>query len=200
MRRKKGSRFVTLLCSSRVDIVCLQETKLEWVTRGLVRSIWSCPYIDWLYMDSKGASGGILLMWDRRVVEKIEEVVGQFSILCRLKNVSDHFEWAFIGIYGPNLNRKRQFVWEELAGLISWWNLPWCLGSDFNVICFPLERLGAGRFTRCMYDFSDFISLHGLMDIPLEGGLFSWSNSSSASRIDRFLFSPVLADHFTLFS
>ena len=74
------------------------------------------------------------------------------------------------------------------------------MGGDFNIIRFPSERLGAGRFTRCMYDFSNFISHHGLMDIPLEGGLFSWSNSSSASRIDRFLFSPFLADYFTLFS
>ena len=139
-------------------------------------------------------------MWDRRVVEKIEEAVGHFSISCRFKNVSDQFEWAFTGIYGPNLNRKRQFMWEELAGLINWWNLPWCLGGDFNVIRFPSERLGVGRFTRCMYDFSDFISLHGLMDIPLKGGLFSWSNSTSASRIDRFLFSSVLAEYFTHFS
>ena len=134
------------------------------------------------------------------VVEKIEEAVGHFSISCRFKNVSDQFEWAFTGIYGPNLNRKRQFMWEELAGLISWWNFPWCLGGDFNVIRFPLERLGARRFTRCMYDFSDFISLHGLMDIPLEGGLFSWPNCTSASRIDQFLFSPVLAEYFTHFS
>ena len=98
-------------------------------------------------------------MWDRRVVEKLEEAVGQFSISCRFKNVSDHFEWAFTGIYGPNLNRECQFMWEELAGLISLWNFPWCLGGDFNIIHFPSERLGAGRFSRCMYDFSDFISL-----------------------------------------
>ena len=139
-------------------------------------------------------------MWDRRVVEKLEEAVGNFSISCRFKNVSDHFEWAFTGIYGPILNRNRQFMWEELAGLNSWWNLPWCLGGDFNVIRFPSERLGEGRFSRYMYDFSDFISFHGLMDYPLEGGLFSWSNSTSASRIDRFLISPTLEDHFTHFS
>ena len=60
--------------------------------------------------------------------------------------------------------------------------------------------LGAGRFSRCMYDFSDFISLHELMDNPLEGGLFTWSNSTSASRIDRFLFSPAVVEYFSHFS
>ena len=71
------------------------------------------------------------------MVEKIEEAMGHFLISCRFKNVSGQFEWAFTSIYGPNLNRKRQFMWEELASLNSWWNLPWYLGGDFNVICFP---------------------------------------------------------------
>ncbi|KAL4606932.1 hypothetical protein ACB092_09G139200 [Castanea dentata] len=198
--KDKQLMVCNFLRSWRADIVCMQETKLEWVTRGLVRSIWSCPYIDWLYLGSKGASGGILLMWERRVVEKLEEAVGPFSISCRFKNVSDQFEWAFTGIYGSNSNRKCQFMWEEFANLNSWWNLPWCLGGDFNVIRFPSESLGAKRLTWCMNDFSDFISLHGLMDNPLEGGLYTWSNSTFAFRIDQFLFSLVLAEYFAHFS
>ena len=91
-------------------------------------------------------------------------------------------------------------MWEELTGLISWWDLPWCVGGDFNIIRFPSEWLRAASFSRAMYGFSDFIALHGLMDIPMAGGLYAWSNSSSASRLDRFLFSPLLADHFTQFS
>ena len=78
--KEKRLKIRNFLRSWRVDIVCLQETKLEWVTRGLVRSIWSCPFIDWLYLGFEGASDGILLMWDRRVVEKLEEAVGNFSI------------------------------------------------------------------------------------------------------------------------
>ena len=87
-----------------------------------------------------------------------------------------------------------------MTGQISWWDMPWYLGGDFNIICFPSKRLGAASHTRAMYGFSNFISLYGLMDIPMEGGLYTWSNTSSASRLDRFLFSPLLVDHFTLFS
>ena len=47
-----------------------------------------------------------------------------------------------------------------------------------------------GSFSSPMYDFSDFISDHGL-DIPLLGGIYTWSNNrevSSMSHLDRFLF------------
>jgi hypothetical protein len=33
----------------------------------VVRSVWGCVHVDWLYLGSKGALGGLLLMWDRRV-------------------------------------------------------------------------------------------------------------------------------------
>ena len=46
----KRLQICNLLRSRKADIVCLQETKLEWITRGIVRSIWSCPYVDWLLM------------------------------------------------------------------------------------------------------------------------------------------------------
>jgi hypothetical protein len=44
-----------------------------------------------------------------------------------------------------------------------------------------------------MLDFSNFIYEQGLMDLPLVGGTFTWSNnrnSPSWSRIDRLLVSP----------
>ena len=34
----------------------------------------------------------------------------------------------------------------------------------------------------------------------MDGGLYTWSNTSSASRIDRFLFSPLLVDHLSMFT
>lgn len=56
----------------KADIVCLQETKLEQLSRVVVGSLWGCQHVDWCYLGSRGASRGILLMWHMRVVEKIE--------------------------------------------------------------------------------------------------------------------------------
>jgi hypothetical protein len=66
----------------KADIVCLQETKLKFINREVVRSFWGCAHADWCFLGSRGASGGILLMWDRRVVEKLEDCVGRFIIAC----------------------------------------------------------------------------------------------------------------------
>ena len=72
----------------KANIVCLQETKMELISREVVGNVWGCRHADWLYLGSKGASGGILLMWDRRVMEKMEECVGNYVVACRFKSVT----------------------------------------------------------------------------------------------------------------
>jgi hypothetical protein len=155
--------------------------------------------VDWLYLGSEGASGGIILMWGRWVVEKINEAVGLFSVSCKFRCVEDQYEWAFSGVYGPQSDRDKRLMWEELSGLVSWWGTPWCVGGDFNVVCYPTERLGSDQFTPAMNEFSEFIFSFGLMDIPMEGGRFPWSNNrenAAMSRIDRFLYSGDWEDRF----
>lgn len=51
-----------LLREWKADIVCLQEIKLKLINRRIVRSLWSCAHVDWVYMTSNGASGGIVVM------------------------------------------------------------------------------------------------------------------------------------------
>ena len=136
-------------------------------------------------------------MWDTRVVEKVEEVVGQFSVSCKFKEVSSGFEWGFSGVYGPQSNTARRLMWEELSGVNAWWDVPCCVGGDFNTVRYPTEKGGLDHFTSGMQDFSDFIFSMGLVDLPLEGGSITWSNTRSKSRIDRFLFTPSLEVHFS---
>jgi hypothetical protein len=186
---KKRLRVRRLLSQWKVDIVCLQETKLELITQGLVQSIWRCPYVEWSYVASKGASGGILLMWDRRVVSKVDACQGNYVAACSFRNVDDGMEWAFAGVYGPTRDALRRLMWEELAGLMCLWELPWCIGGDFNVTLFHNERSGRVR-RRAVAAFADFAAEMGLMDLPLAGGVSTWANNLSWSRLDRFLVSP----------
>lgn len=52
------------------------------------------------------------------------------------------------------------------------WATAWCLGG-FNVVAFPLVSWGCERFSSTMLNFSDFINVSELLDIPLEKGFFT---------------------------
>jgi len=117
-------RVKNLLRQWKTNIICLQETKLEIIPNNIVRSHWGCPFVDWCYLASCGASGGMLIMWDKRIVEKIDVFVGEFVLACSFRSVVDDFSWAFVGVYGPNIDALRSSLWDELSGLSSWWELP----------------------------------------------------------------------------
>ncbi|RVW33333.1 putative ribonuclease H protein [Vitis vinifera] len=112
----------------------------------------------------------------------------------------DGFLWTFTGVYGPTIKRHRELFWEELGAIRGLWSDPWCIGGDFNVVRFPSERSREGRLTGSMRRFSEVIEELALKDLPLHGGLFTWSgglNGLSRSRLDRFLISEDWENHFS---
>ena len=181
-----------LLKEWRCDIICLQKTKFSSVNSAVLHSLSGSPFSDWAVLDAVQTSGGVLLLWDKRVVEKIDVSVGQFSVSVLLRGVLDGFEWVCTGIYGPNADIHRAALWEELSRVRTRWNKAWLLFGDFNVVRYPCERLGYDYFSPAMFAFSDFIDRNCLVDLPLQGASFTWfrdSIPSSMSRIDRTLVS-----------
>lgn len=60
----------------KADIICLQETKMKFVNQAIIQSLWNCCSVGWVELVSNGASGGILILWNRRVVELLDHFVG----------------------------------------------------------------------------------------------------------------------------
>jgi hypothetical protein len=154
----------------RCDVVCLQETKLAEIDLQLVRSLWGNSFVDWEMLPATGTAGGVLLLWDRRVLEKLDFVVCQFSVSCLWKTLADGLDWVGTGLYGPTADGLWHGLWDELRSVRQKWGLPWCVFGDFNVVRFPSERKGCTRLMSHMMDFSDFIEESHLVDLPLEGG------------------------------
>ena len=179
--------------------VCLQETKIASMNRQLVCSLWSCPYVDWAVLEADRTVGGILLMWDKRVLDKVEVMVGTFLVSVKWHWVGDGFIWACSGVYGPNENDERGHMWDGLVGIQQYWRMLWCCFGDFNIVRFPSERRGETRLTLAMEKFSEFVENLNLVDLPLEGGSYTWSSGFdqlAMSRIDRTLVTSDWEDHF----
>ncbi|RVW96057.1 hypothetical protein CK203_027743 [Vitis vinifera] len=158
----------------------------------IVRSLGIGRNLGWVSFDARGTTGGVLVLWDKRVLEGLEVEVGSFSISCRFRNCKEGFVWVFSRSYGPLKGRKRKELWEELAAVKGLWNEPWCIAEDFNVVRFPVETSNGRQMSTAMREFSGFIDEFELVDPPLGDGAFTWSGGEGGSlkaRLDRFLFS-----------
>jgi len=87
-------------------------------------------------------------MWDKCVVECLEEAVGTFSLFCKFNSVLDQFVWAFSGVYGPNADSKFQI--DIFCGRSS---PGYLVGGRFPTR-FPNKRVGLSRLTSNMWEFS----------------------------------------------
>ncbi|XVE87279.1 hypothetical protein DITRI_Ditri18aG0104200 [Diplodiscus trichospermus] len=80
-------------------------------------------------------------------------------------------------IYAPNDDDEMAVFWEMLVALMRSVEVPWCIGGDFNVVRSPEEKVRAGFNLRAMSLFSNFIENAGMVDLPLQGGRFTWSSN-----------------------
>ncbi|RVW67586.1 hypothetical protein CK203_063027, partial [Vitis vinifera] len=124
---QRGSAYSRLM---KLKLLSWNETKIQPMSEGVVRSLGSGRFLDWRALDADGA-------------REIQEC-GGWGV------------WVFTGVYGQFTKEEREGLWEELGAVRGIWDEPWCLG--------------------------------GLVDLPLQGGVFTWSgglNNQSWARLDR---------------
>ena len=166
----------------------------------LVHSLGTGRFLEWGAVNARGVTGGILVIWDNKVLELMGMELGLYSISCRFKCCDDCFVWIFSGEYGPTLGNAREDFWDEFGAIRGLWSDPWCIGGDFNVVRFPGERSGASRLTLAMRRFTWVIDDLHLRNLPLLGGSSTWSeglNNQAYLRLDRFLVSEGWEGHFS---
>ena len=95
-------------------MVCLQEPSSLPLIWGVICSLWCNPYVGWVALDVVNTAGGVLLMWDKRMLEMTDSVVDTFSVSCCWKGITDGFVWACTSIYGPNADNLRTSLWGNL--------------------------------------------------------------------------------------
>ena len=198
--RPKRKIIKSVIRSQKVDLFCLQETKVQVMSDEIVRSLGPGRFLDWKVLNAKGTAGGVIICWDKRSLEILGVEEGQFSISCRFRNEGDGAIWVFTGVYGPFSRDDREGLWEELGAIRGLWEEPWCLGGDFNITLYLDDRNRTGRITSAMRRFAQIIDELGLVDIPLQGGSFTWSgglNNQTRARLDRFLATPCWLDQFS---
>ncbi|XP_075473994.1 uncharacterized protein LOC142505056 [Primulina tabacum] len=179
-----------VIAKEKPDLIILQETKKEVVDRRLISILWKSRFVEWVTLPAVGRLGGILIMWDPRVIMVKDNLIGDFSVSIHIQKDAQH-DWWFTAVYGPCQPSLRNNFWDELAGLRVICGDRWCLGGDFNVVRSIQEKINSCSMTSSMHCFDSLIQELQLCDPPLMNGKFTWSNLRSSPiccRLDRFMF------------
>ncbi|RVW93551.1 hypothetical protein CK203_028813 [Vitis vinifera] len=166
-----GQRAPDCDCPMKMKILSWNETKIQAMSDSIARSICSGRFLDWKAVNAEGVSGGILICWDRRSLDILDWEEGQFTLSCRFRNVENGAIWIFTGVYGLFSKVERDALWDESS-----------------------QR----RMNSAMRKFAEIVDDLGLMDLPLQGGEFTWNggqNNQAWARLDRFLVSPSWTDN-----
>ena len=135
----------SFLRTNKVDLVCLQETKVQEMNNVMARSLGVGRFLNWRALNAEGSVGGILLLWDKRRISMVDSVASSFSVSCLFRMAEDRFQWVFSRVHGPIEKRLRESFWEELGSIRGLWEDPWCVGGDsmrFSLLTKDLEVIG----------------------------------------------------------
>ena len=112
---------------------CLQETKLEAIDDSLARFLGAYKLNQFVYKPAQGIRGGILLLWDDRVVDMQNPEIGQYSITSIVTVRDTAASFVLIGVYGPRRVQKESFL-RHLRQMKPTNDTRWLLQGDFNLI------------------------------------------------------------------
>ena len=67
--RSKRKVIKLVIRSQKMDLFCIQETKMQVMSEEVVRSLGSGRFLDWKVLNAMGTAGGVLICWDKRSLE-----------------------------------------------------------------------------------------------------------------------------------
>ncbi|KAK8974670.1 hypothetical protein V6N11_013137 [Hibiscus sabdariffa] len=111
-------------------------------------------------------------------------------------SVAGESEWFRRFIYGPPYKEEKKDFWEFMKNLRNGNGDRWLVMGDSNVVSSQEEKIGGVPFNvNDARSYFDFVDTLGLIDIPITGGDFTWSNQRSEEdaileKLDRVLCSP----------
>jgi exonuclease III len=172
----------------------IQETKLSVFDRVVCKSLWNEPNIDYSFLPSTGASGGLVTLWDCSEVEVWASLQFEHVLGIKGRFVKTGEEFTVLNVYAPCDTLRQQNLWHNISSRLS--NISdhkVCVCGDFNAVRSVEERKSAGNSSSqagCSF-FNQFIEDLVFVDLPLRGHNFTWfrGDGKSMSRIDRFLLS-----------
>ena len=168
------NRVKDVMARLKPNLVCLVETKAspERVYRfcSKIMHKW-----EWVAISSLGLSGGILVLW-RKKVGDVTLVVNSRLALHLVITTKDQ-SWVLTTVYNSQVISDHKRLWNSL-NVFNTLQSPWLLTGDFNAITNQDEHKGGSfhHYYSKSRSFNKFITDNSLFDLGYIGSPYTWCN------------------------
>ena len=178
---------------SLASIVCFQETKRGDFSLSYLRNFAPKKFNQFAFVPSEGASGGLLVMWmgNNFKGEVIETEI--FGMVIKFQSLISADSFYLVNVYGPceGIARENFIAWLYSLNIED--DALWLLVGDFNFYRYSDSRNRPGANLSDIAMFNDLISFQSLVELPIKGRAYTWSNMQSdplLEQLDWFFTSP----------
>nr|GEW57794.1 RNA-directed DNA polymerase, eukaryota [Tanacetum cinerariifolium] len=149
-----------------------KETKMVSLDVFVVKNLWGNMLFDFATSSARGRSRGTWL--------------------------ANNVDLLFISVYSPQELSLKRVLWNYMLETLNRWQGEVIIIGDFNEVRFASKHHGSYFHSLNAAEFNMFITSSQLIDIPLGGYSFTWSNKheSKMSKLDWFLVSQGMLDLF----
>jgi exonuclease III len=182
---KKWLALASKISESNCDIVCLQETKRGLFDNQYLRNFCPKKFNKFEYLHSESASGGLIIIWNGSLLSGEVDFQNEFSLSIKFTSVLSHESWILTNIYGPCTAERKSSFFEWFSNIDMPDDMDWLVLGDFNFIRKPTDRNKPGGDVNDMLLFNEAISNLGLVELPLKGRKFTWSNMQKEPLLER---------------
>lgn len=192
---RKVRLLKNMLMQEKPSILFLQETKCgsDRLEKIAVKE-WTGGHL--IAVDAHGASGGLAILWDARVIQLHNIQANRNFIQANFHLLGSNTHGLITNVYFPQDIAQKAQILNTLSDLSTDRPHPlWIAGGDYNMTTSTEEKRGGrNRANNEGNLLKTFIQNNWLMDIQTGNGIFTWSNKREgeqqiASRLDRFLIS-----------
>jgi exonuclease III len=170
---------------SNASIICFQETKRGDFDLSFIRKFAPRRFDNFAFVPSDGASGGLLVLWASNLFSGQVILQESFGLVIEFISHSNAEKFTLVNIYGPCEGTAR----ENFVAWLFHLDIPddslWILVGDFNFYRYAESRNKPGANFEDIETFNEIISYLGLIELPIKGRAFTWSNMQNEPLLEQ---------------
>lgn len=182
---KKWDAISNKIEETACSILCLQETKSELFDTSYIRKFCPRNITKFEFVPSDGASGGLLVAWNEQLFSGQVFHQNDFSLSIKFTCKISGTDWTLTNIYGPCQQEARHDFLNWFQNFQIDDDENWMVLGDFNYIRYPHNRNRVGGSLNDMFLFNEAMNSQALVEIPLKGKNFTWSNMQEAPLLEK---------------